>query len=295
MTEGERVPRQSGGRRVRFALAAALVGVYLAFALVSAINTHRRIGLGGAPLFYDFSALYQAGAFADAGHAAAAYDDNVIIAAERAAFPGTTARLPWNYPPTFQLVFMPLAALPYVLAWGQRGREQSTDHMRCWRGAWSERGNPWLLLLAPAAAVNLFVGQNGLLSAVLIGGGVLMLRSRPNLGRRVLGMMAYKPQFAVLVPIVLCLPAENGAPLVRRLSRGLCWRWWRQPCLGSRLGSPFCIPSSPSHRRFFRRGSSSDWRSIPSVMIMARAWGLDARLSSVCRWGVAAAAVVGVA
>jgi hypothetical protein len=36
--------------------------------------------------------------------------------------------------------------------------------------------------------------------------------------------------------------------------------------------------------------SSSAWRTIPSVMIMARSFGLDARLSAACHWSAALAA-----
>src|SRR5437868_4975074 len=53
------------------------------------------------------------------------------------------------------------------------------------------------LLLAPGAAVNLFFGQNGILSTVLLGGGVLLLGSRPILAGVLLGLLAYKPQLAV--------------------------------------------------------------------------------------------------
>src|SRR5258707_14034684 len=84
---------------------------------MAAISMYNRIGLGGAPLFYDFSVFYQAGSLANAGHASDAYDDGKMIAAERAAFPGSTLRLPWNYPPTFQVMLMPLSALPYTAAW----------------------------------------------------------------------------------------------------------------------------------------------------------------------------------
>src|ERR1700735_5549500 len=107
---------QAWTRRLAMVLAATILGLYVAFGCLVAINTHNRLDPAGSPLFYDFSAFYQAAAFADSGHAAAAYDDNAMIAAEKASFPGTTRRLPWSYPPTFQLALMPLAALPYVAA-----------------------------------------------------------------------------------------------------------------------------------------------------------------------------------
>ena len=286
-TDDDRAPAQSGGHRVRFALTAALLGLYFVFAFVAAAGTHHRIGLGGAPLFYDFSALYQAGSFADAGHAPAAYDDNVMIAAERAAFPGTTARLPWNYPPTFQLVFMPLAALPYALAWGVwSGAVYGLYALLA--GRLVGRGNLWLLLLAPAAAVNLFVGQNGLLSAVLMGGGVLMLRSRPIVGGVLLGMMAYKPQLAVLAPLALCAGREWRA-LAAAVVSEVVFTGLSVAVLGVGPWLAFVHFKLVQPAAIFT-SSSSDWRAIPSVLIMVRTFGLGDRISAICHWSSAAVA-----
>src|SRR4051812_24189039 len=92
------------GRFVWLLLVGLTLATYVVFAVMAATHTHNRIGLGGAPLFYDFSVFHQAGVLANSGHAADAYDDGRMIAVEKAAFPGNTLRLPWSYPPTFQLM-----------------------------------------------------------------------------------------------------------------------------------------------------------------------------------------------
>ncbi len=280
---------RTGVDRVSPFLAALTLGVYLAFGYVAAINTHNGVGLGGAPLFYDFSAFYQAAAFADSGRAAAAYDDGAMIAAEKAAFPGMTVRLPWNYPPTFQLMLMPLAALPYVAAW------------LLWSGATYgaygllarrlvEPDRLWLVLLAPGAAVNLFVGQNGLLSTALIGWGVLMLGRRPIVGGVLLGLMSYKPQFAVLAPLALICGREWRA-LAAAVVSGAALALLALAVLG--VGPWLAFLHKAAQPAAIFSSSSSDWRSIPSVMIMARSLGLDAAVSSALHWSVAAAAAAG--
>jgi hypothetical protein len=282
-------PTPIGGGRVAFILAALILGFYVLVAVVFAVNSHGRLGPNGAPLFYDFSAFYQAAGFADSGHAARAYDDGAMLAAEQAAFPGASLRLPWNYPPTFQLMLMPLGALPYVAAWlvwscalyglyALLGRQIAVA------------GQRWLVLLAPGAAVNLLVGQNGLLSTILMGGGVMLLRSRPIVAGALLGLMTYKPHFAVLVPLVL-----------------ICGREWR--ALGAAIASGaglallslavfgadpwFAFVHKALEPSSIFSSSSSDWRSIPSVMIMARTLGASAGLGSALHWSVAAAAAVG--
>jgi hypothetical protein len=279
-------PAPLAGGRVAFVLAALSLGAYVLVGVVFAMNSHGRLGPNGAPLFYDFSAFYQAAGFADSGHAARAYDDSAMLASEQALFPGASLRLPWNYPPTFQLLLAPLGALPYVAAW------------LVWSGALyglyvllagriAAAGQRWMVLLAPGAAVNLLVGQNGLLSTVLMGGGVMLLRSRPLLGGALLGLMSYKPHFAVLVPLVL-----------------ICGREWR--ALGAAIASGaglallalavfgvdpwFAFVHKALEPSSIFSSSSSDWRSIPSVMIMARSLDAGTALSSALHWSVAAAA-----
>lgn len=269
----------------------ATLAVYLLFAVMAGSHTHNRVGLGGTPLFYDFSAFYQAGLLADDGRAAAAYDDTMMIASEKAAFPGATVRLPWNYPPTFQLLLMPLAALPYVAAWLIWSCTLYGVYALMARQLVAA-GQRWLMLLAPGAAVNLFFGQNGLLSIVLMGGGVLILNRRPLMGGVLLGMMAYKPQLAILLPLVLisghawralAAAAISQAALASLSAAVLGFAPWAG--FVQKLVHPQGVFSS----------SSSDWRAIPSIMIFAKTVGLGPGLSSICHWTVAAMAGVGAA
>jgi arabinofuranan 3-O-arabinosyltransferase len=58
---------------------------------------------------------------------------------------------------------------------------------------------------------NMLVGQNGFLTAALIGFMLLYLDTRPIVAGVLLGLLTYKPQFGILFPIVL---AANGQLLV---------------------------------------------------------------------------------
>jgi alpha-1,2-mannosyltransferase len=148
----------------------------------------------------------------------------------------------------------------------------------------------WLLLLAPGAAVNLFVGQNGLLSTALMGGGVLMLGRRPIVGGALLGLMTYKPQFALLVPLVLICGREWRA-LASAVVSGAALALLAAAVLGVDPWLAFLHKAAQPAAIF--SSSSSDWRSIPSVMIMARSLGLGAGLSAAIHWCVAIAAAIG--
>jgi hypothetical protein len=270
--------------------AGLLVALYLLGAFIVASHTHHRLDPSGSPLFYDFSAFYQAGAFADAGHPLAAYDDNAMVAAEHAAFPGMTPRLPWNYPPSFQLALMPLAAMPYVTAWlVWTGLILGAYALMTMKLARTD--HRWLLLLAPAVAINVLMGQNGLLSTALLGAGVLMLERRPILGGLVLGLLTYKPHFAVLVPVVLLFGREWRAFAASAVS-----------ALATSAASALVLGVQPwlafiqraMHPMSVFSTSSSTASSVPSVMIMAQSLGLNAQVGAVCHWLIAGLASIAV-
>jgi alpha-1,2-mannosyltransferase len=275
--------------RIGAILAIGMLALYGLIGCIVALHIHHRLDPSGSPMFYDFSAFYQAGQFADSGRAAVAYDNGAMNAAVRAAFPGVVTRLPWSYPPTFQLLLMPLAALPYVMAWLVWSVVLYGLYALMARRLMPTR-QLWVALVLPAAAINLLVGQNGLLSTILMGGGVLLLGKRPILGGALLGLMTYKPHFAVLVPLVL-----------------LCGREWRAlagamaSAAGAALLALAALGPAPwlafAHKALQPAGvftaSSSAWRTVPSVQIMARTLGLDGPIGSALHWSVATAAAIG--
>jgi hypothetical protein len=53
------------------------------------------------------------------------------------------------------------------------------------------------------AFINALVGQNGFLTAALIGGALYLIPVRPVLAGICLGLLTYKPQYGLLFPIVL--------------------------------------------------------------------------------------------
>ena len=66
------------------------------------------------------------------------------------------------------------------------------------------RPETWLIAAAfPAVFVNIGHGQNGFLTAALLGGALHLLDRRPWLAGVLIGCLAYKPQFGVLIPVAL--------------------------------------------------------------------------------------------
>ena len=67
----------------------------------------------------------------------------------------------------------------------------------------------WMLALAvPMVLNNALVGQNGFLTAALIGGTLYLMPVRPILAGICLGLLSYKPQYGLLFPLVLIAASQ---------------------------------------------------------------------------------------
>jgi hypothetical protein len=60
-----------------------------------------------------------------------------------------------------------------------------------------------LVLASPFTAWNILPGQNGFLTAALLGAALLSLERRPVLAGVFIGCLTYKPQFGILIPVAL--------------------------------------------------------------------------------------------
>lgn len=180
-----------------------LIGAYLITIAWMLLNAKNGLDAFGEPLGNDFLAFYAASDLARAGQAAAAYDPDTMFLAQQAALPASRSFYPWLYPPTYQVLVAPLAYLPHGLA------------LSAWIGVTlgvflvmvrQISDHRWRLLLAlafPAVLINGLNGQNGFLTAGLLGLGLLMLDRRPWVAGLLLGLLAYKPHFGLLLPPLL--------------------------------------------------------------------------------------------
>jgi len=282
-----RTARDARAAAVMRLVSIAALAAYVFLAAMVIANTRNGLDSAGSPLGYDFSDFYEAARFAQTGHAAEAYDDQAMFAAEQAAFPGIAAKLPWNYPPTFQLLLLPLAWMPYLPAW------------ILWSAAsvgltalLARRLAPaplfWPALLSPAAAINLLLGQNGALSAALLGGGLLLPR-RPFLAGLLLGAVSYKPHLAILVPLAL-LAGREWRALAGALASGA----------GLIALSLMAFGIAPWIAFFGKAGTLAagqgpTWRIGPSLIARLADLGLPDRYAGLLHGAVAIAVALAVA
>ena len=158
----------------------------------------------GHPIGADFIDPWAASWLTIHGHPAAVYDVARLWAVEKAAvtYPGV-GYAGFHYPPTYLLIVMPLALIPYtwsLVAWSVATLAAYVAML------WMIDREPdalWLAIAFPGVFVNLTSGQNGFLTVALIGGATLAIDRRPILSGLLFGLMSYKPQYAVLIPVFL--------------------------------------------------------------------------------------------
>ncbi|MEO7635340.1 MAG: glycosyltransferase family 87 protein [Sphingomicrobium sp.] len=248
----------------------------------------------GRPMGTDFSNVWSAGWMADHGQAAQAWDWNAHFAVQRAVHHKTDVDLfGWHYPPPFLLIAGLLAKLPYVpalMVW-----QLATFVPFAWL-MWRlvPRWESLLLTLAaPVTLICLTHGHNGFLTALLLAGGLALLERRPVFGGLLLGALIYKPQFALILP-VLVLATRNwrailGAIISATVLVALTLVLWGWPVWQAFLDS------LPLTRQIVIEQGATGWFKIASPFAAARMWGAGLPLAYTVQLAVTLAAMAAVA
>jgi arabinofuranan 3-O-arabinosyltransferase len=181
-------------------VAAALFGYF--FDLLRQTQ-HQLVNAAGRP-FGDDWVNYWSGAFlALQGRAAEIYNLAAFHAFEQTVVGSPLDFYHYSYPPVMLLLSAPFALLPYVpglFVW------LATSWYAFYRALQlAVPGRSVLLpaLAAPAVLINAVGGQNGCWTAALLGGGLSLLERRPYVSGVLFGLMIYKPQLGLLIPVAL--------------------------------------------------------------------------------------------
>ena len=192
---GDAVPMIQRIGQSRTILAAFML-VAVMLVAISAVRFQSPELLGQDKVLTDFDAFYIAGTLASEGAVGDAYHAASMIKAQKRIL-GEQSFMPWTYPPPFTLLVEQLASLPIGVAYsmfalGSFGFYLVVLHRIA--GPWL----PGVLVLAmPLVLLNLRTGQNGFLTAGLIGSFLLLWRARTHWAGVPLGLMIIKPHLAV--------------------------------------------------------------------------------------------------
>lgn len=274
------------------------VAIYIAAAIGVVATSVSMIDIFGKPLGYDFITFWAASHLTLGGDAAAAFDVKRIFAAERLAVPAGDSIFLWHYPPTYQLLVAPLALLPYIAAYvvfvgaGVAAYVLTLDRLLDERIAMG-RDAIFLIAAFPGAFICVFHGQNSLYSAALFVAGLLaMERGRPWLAGIALGLLAYKPQLGLLIPVALIASRQWRV----FFSTGITATGFAALAtlvLGPDLWLAF-LKNAPLVREIMEEGYLP-WHKMPSAFIFFRYLGVSPLLSYALQVTTALAAATCVA
>jgi hypothetical protein len=201
-----------------------------------------------------------------------AYNPALQHAAEKAAFGGREVPFfGWHYPPFFFAIAFLVAALPY--AWGLALwlAASCAAYLAVIRSILPR--NETLLIAAafPAVFVNAGHGQNGFLTAALLGGALQMLDRRPWLAGVLIGLLPYKPQFGVLIPIAL-LASQRWSTIVAAAATIAALVAISFATLGAGVWHAFIDSMTFTQTVVLEQGGTG-WEKI--IFSAARNWGAD--------------------
>ncbi len=235
-------------------------------------QTRDHLTNGALRPFGDDFINYWSGAYlAWHGHAAEIYDPVAFHLFQESVAGAPIQGYHYSYPPVLLLLTAPLAFVPYVpgLALWLAGGWYA--FYRAVRLALPGRGALLLALSAPAVFTTAVGGQTGTWPAALFGFGLGLIEKRPALAGGLLGLLIYKPQFGLLVPVALLAGRHWRAFLFAGISAGallaisVIW-------LGPALWTDY-LRNLAVLRQIVLEDGTGVWHRFVSVFVAARRLG----------------------
>jgi len=159
---------------------------------------------------WDFAVYWSASGLAQTHGAAAAYDWELLRAAERPLLHNTFG--PFAYPPTFLLLLYPIAAVSYGWALVLVSVTGIALYLATVRAAMGRAQAMWLIpaLAFPGLWAALLAGQNSLVTAMACAGALLLMRRNTLIAGLCIAVLCIKPQLGVLFPLLLLCERRWG-------------------------------------------------------------------------------------
>jgi arabinofuranan 3-O-arabinosyltransferase len=236
----------------------------------------------------DFVNVWSAGKLVLDGHPAWAYDWDIQKQVQVGLLGQTfVGHFAWHYPPPFLFVAAFLAQFPYAgafIGWVSVSLVPYLVTMRAIVG----RPFGWMLAAAfPVVLTNTLVGQNGFLTASLVGGMLILLPTRPVLAGICLGLLSYKPQYGLLFPLVLIAASQwtvfFTAGIVAAAIAGVSWL-----ALGTESWLAF-FHWLPMFSQAFLTEGRAPWGKMQSIFALVRYFGGSEPLGWAFQWTMIAA------
>lgn len=185
-------------KRVR-AWASIVVTCYLLILAALLATADGIIDLRGKPVATDFITFYSASQLLQRNPPGNLYKASSIHEAQKILANVKVELFAWHYPPTFMLIIYPLHLFNYYSAWIIWTVVTLIPLLVVLRIIYPHSLSVLVFLAFPGTFQNIIHGQNGFLTAFLLGAGLWLLNRKPLISGLLLGSLIYKPHFAILV------------------------------------------------------------------------------------------------
>jgi arabinofuranan 3-O-arabinosyltransferase len=231
----------------------------------------------------DFVNVWAAGRLVLDGHPAQAYDWDIQKQVELAVlgqdFIGYYA---WHYPPPFLFVASLLAQFPYSVAYIGWMVISIVPYLAVMRAIVGRRFGLMLAIAFPVVFTNTLVGQNGFLTAALIGATLYLMPVRPILAGVCLGLLSYKPQYGLLFPIAVIAAAQWSVFFSAGVTAvALAFVSWL--AFGTESWQAF-LHWLPMFSQAFLTEGKAPWWKLQSIFALVRYFGGTEQLAWAFQW-----------
>jgi arabinofuranan 3-O-arabinosyltransferase len=270
-----------------------VVGVFYCYDILR--DTGGTLNSNGRPLGDDYINYWSGAYLAWHGRLAEIYNWPVYHAFHQNIAGDSVELYIYAYPPVMLILTAPLSVMPYLpglAAW------LITGWLCFWRALrLALPGSDALLLAlaAPAVFVNAYGGQNGTWTAAFFGGGLCLIGRRPFIAGMLFGLMVYKPQLGLLIPVAL-LAGRQWWTIAGAAVSASALLVTSLLVFGPELWRDYLHFASLMRQTILEQGASG-WHRLVSVFGVARLLGADVPLAYLVQAGAGliAAAVVALA
>jgi hypothetical protein len=271
-------------RRITVALAIVL-SLNLAISIALVMNVHDLLDWNRQPLGGDFIIFYSASSLTLKGQAILAFTHKFLLAAQQSVIAAVPPGLVWSYPPPFQLLTAPLALASFGVSLALWTAAGVGAYLAALRPFVRDAGALLMVISFPGLFGTAWNGQTSLFVMAVLGFGLMALDRRPWRAGLILGLLICKPQFAVLLPLLVVgtgrwrtvLGAAVTVTVLGLLSAAI---------FGLPLWAAF-LNNLAVASTWISTGALS-WVKVPTVFVTLAWLGAPHGIAWACQWTVAA-------
>jgi arabinofuranan 3-O-arabinosyltransferase len=239
----------------------------------------------------DFVNVWSAGRLVLEGHPVWAYDWDIQKQVQLAVLgQGYEGNFAWHYPPPFLFVAATLAHFPYAAAFVGWAAISFVPYLAAVRAIIGRNFGFVVAAAFPVVFTNTLVGQNGFLTASLIGGTLVLMPRWPVLSGICLGLLSYKPQYGLLFPLVLIAAAQwrvfCAAGVTTVLLAMLSWL-----AFGTESWQAF-VHWMPMFNQAFLVEGRAPWGKLQSIFGLTRYFGSPESVAWCLQWMMSGAVAI---